>query len=331
MSKQTEIREQITLRIVSALKAGTVPWRQPWSGLMNTGHPANIVSKRTYTGVNTLLLHLVRLERGYSSRWWGTFRQWQELGFRIKARPASVRSGEWGTKIVFCKPMSKKPGQDQADDHDQESEVPGRERRFLLLRQFTVFSAEQCEGSGIERFLVQPRSSEPFTDFTPAEEAIAATNARITLGGNKAVYYPQQDYIQLPPKESFEGQKEFYSTALHELLHWSGHESRLARLSKNARFGSEAYAVEELVAEIGSSFLCSEIGVPQSDDLSNQAAYLASWLAVLQADASAIFTAASQASAAADYILSFSRKEEDDEAGDEDDEAVVAGVGGVSP
>lgn len=322
MPTQAEIRASITNRIVEALKAGTAPWRRPWSSLENTGSPANVVSKRSYSGVNTLLLQLIASERGWSSRWWGTFRQWQELGLRIKARPSHVRPGEWGTRVVFCKTVAKKPSHkrngegDPGDDQQHDS-------RFFLLRTYCVFHAEQVEGDGIEKFLARPRTTTAFEDYRPAEEVIAATKARIEYGGNKAVYLPDADFIRLPPKQAFESQKEYYSTALHELLHWSGHESRLARLNRNARFGSEAYSVEELVAEIGGSFLCNEIGVPQSDDLSNQAAYLASWLKVLQADPTAIFTAASQASAAVDFILGFSRK--DDQAGQEG-EAAVAGV-----
>jgi antirestriction protein ArdC len=323
MPTQAEIRQQITDKIVAALRAGTAPWRRPWSNLANTGSPANVVSKRSYSGVNTLLLELVAQERGYSSRWWGTFRQWQELGLRIKARPATVKPGEWGTRVVFCKAVAKKPAHER-NGEGQQGEVEERDSRFFLLRTYCVFHAEQIEGDGIEKYLARPRTTTTFEDYTPAEGVIKATNARIEYGGNRAVYFPEQDFIRLPVKEAFESRKEYYSTALHELLHWSGHDSRLARLNKNARFGSEAYSVEELVAEIGSSFLCAEIGVPQSDDLTNQAAYLASWLRVLQADPTAIFTAGSQASAAVDYILRFSRK--DDQAGQEDE--AVAGVCG---
>jgi antirestriction protein ArdC len=323
MATQTEIREQITARIVEALKAGTAPWRRPWSDLENTGHPANVVSKRSYSGVNPLLLQLIAAEHGWSSRWWGTFRQWQELGLRIKARPSRVRPGEWGTRVVFCKAVSKKPAHDQ-NGEDQHGEGEERQGRYLLLRQFCVFHAEQVEGDGIQKYLARPRTTTAFQDYAPAEEIIRATNARIEYGGAKAVYYPGNDFIRLPNKESFESQKEFYATAFHELGHWTGHQSRLARLVKNARFGSEAYAFEELVAEMAGSFACNEVGVPQSDDLSNQAAYLASWLSILQADPTAIFTAASQASAAVDYTLAFSRKDEG--GAGEENEATAAGV-----
>lgn len=324
MATQAEIREQITNRIVDALKVGTAPWRRPWSNLENTGSPANVVSKRSYSGVNALILPLVASERSWSSRWWGTFRQWQELGLRVKARPSHVKPGEWGTRVVFCKAVAKKPAQER-NGEDQPGEDLEHDSRFFLLRTYYVFHAEQAEGDGIERYLARPRTATTFEDYTPAEGVIKATNARIEYGGSRAVYFPGEDYIQLPPKFTFESEHEFYATAFHELIHHSGHESRLNRLTKNFRFGDAAYAFEELIAEVGGCFLCSEVGVRQSDDLTNQAAYLASWLKVLQADPTAIFTAGSQASAAVDYILAFSRKEKDTRAGEEK-EAAVAGV-----
>ncbi len=306
MAAQAEIREAITNRIVEALRAGTAPWRRPWSDLTNAGSPANVASGKAYRGVNVLLLGLA----GYSSRWWATFAQVQSLGGRVK-------KGERATRIVYWRQVEK-----------PRANVVGVEEveTFPLLKTYCVFNVEQCEGDPIEKYLAGPCTAAPFDGFKPAEEVIAATNARIEYGGNRAAYVPDEDIIRLPPKVAFESQREYYSTALHELLHWSGHNHRLARLNKNAWFGSEAYSFEELVAEMGSSFLCAEIGVPQSDDLSNQAAYLASWLAVLQSDSSAIFTAASQASAATDFILSFSRKA-DGEAGKRGEAAVADPVG----
>lgn len=298
MSSQAEIREHITQQIVEALKAGTPPWRKPWSDLDNTGHPANIVSKRSYCGVNPLLLDLVARERGYQSRWWGTFRQWQSLGLRVKARPYDVQPGAWGTKVIFCKPVTKttlnKAGEEAED-------------QFFVLRTYTVFSAEQTEGPGVEKFLAKPRVGNAFVDYQPAEEAIAATGADIRFGGNRAVYCPEPDYIQMPLKASFVCERDYYATCAHELIHWAGHKSRLNRLDQNARFGNAAYAFEELVAEVGGCFACTELGIPQSGERTNQEAYLGHWLQVLQNDHSAIFRASSQASKAVDYILAFSR------------------------
>src|SRR5262249_31379248 len=149
-----------------------------------------------------------------------------------------------------------------------------------VLRTYTVFNAEQVEGDGVENYLPSHRNTNTFADYSPAEEAIEATKARIRFGGSKAVYLPEGDFIRLPPKHSFINPHEFYGTAFHELAHWTGHESRLDRLGKNARFGDDAYAFEELVAEIAGCFACTEIGIPQSGDLSNQVAYLGHWLNV---------------------------------------------------
>jgi antirestriction protein ArdC len=307
MATQVEIRESITTRIVQALKSGTAPWRRPWSDLENAGSPANVVSRRPYTGVNTLLLQLIAFERGWSSRWWGTFRQWTALGLRVRQRPSDVPPGEWGTKIVFCKPVTKVPVRTPTvEDPDDSSLV--REGRYLLLRQFCVFNADQVEGQGVEAFQARPPIALSFENFGPAEEAIAATSARIEFGGGRAAYFPAEDFIRLPPKESFISVQEYYATAFHELAHWTGHGERLGRLNKNARFGDSAYAFEELVAEIAGCFACNEVGIPQSSDLTNHTAYLASWLRVLQNDPTSIFTAGSQASAATDFILSFGRR-----------------------
>ena len=232
MATQNEIREQITNRIVQGLESGKLPpWRRPWSALENAGHPANVVSKKPYTGVNPLILELVARDRGFQSRWWGTFRQWSGLGFRVKARPADVRPGEWGVKVVFMKPIVKKVDQGQDDDDDTEERVS----RFFMLRQYTVFNAQQIEGEGIEEYLARPRSTNGFVDHQPAEMVIAATNARIRFGGDKAFFSPTGDFIQLPLKESFSTQTDYYATAYHELSHWTGHESRLDRLKKHAR------------------------------------------------------------------------------------------------
>lgn len=150
-------------------------------------------------------------------------------------------------------------------------------------------------------------------DFGPAEAAIRATGADVRHGGNRASFNPERDYIQLPVKEAFASPANYYSTALHELSHWSGHESRLNRIDKLARFGDKSYAAEELVAELGAAFLTASLGIPNERTLNDAASYLDHWLSILKADARAIFTAATAASAAADFILSFSRAVETEE------------------
>jgi antirestriction protein ArdC len=314
MAHQDEIRRRVTAEIVTALKAGSRPWVRPWAALENTGLPTNVVSERCYSGVNVLLLQLVGQARGYQSKWWGTFNQWQSLGCHVMKRPDHIPAGQYGTRIVFCKPVTKTRKDANGDDEEE---------RFFLLREFVVFNAEQVTGP-VEAYLARPRPGGGVMAYQPAEKVIAATGANIQHGGNKAVYRIEEDHIQLPPKEAFSQGHEYYGTVLHELTHWTGHESRLARLTKLARFGSEAYAVEELVAEMGAAFLCAELGIPQADDLSNVTAYLASWLRVLERDHNAIFTASSAASRAADYILGFSRAKEDAEAVNQPEAAVAA-------
>jgi antirestriction protein ArdC len=217
----------------------------------------------------------------------------------VKKRPEHVPPGEWGNRVVFFKPVEKVK---KNEDGDEEQD------RWLVLREYCVFNAEQCEGPGIEKLLAQPGTArQRFIDYRPAEEVIAATKADIRFGGGRPFYSPQGDFIQLPPKETFVAPHEFYAVKAHECCHWTGHRSRLNRLDKLARFGDESYAVEELVAELGSAFLMAELGIPQSDDLSNVTAYLADWLRVLEGNHSAVFTASAAASRAVEYIWSFSR------------------------
>jgi antirestriction protein ArdC len=307
VNTQTNIREQVTNKIVAALRAGTPPWRQPWSGTANAGLPTNVASNKSYSGVNTLILSMVSAEREYRSKFWGTFNQWKALGLRVMSRPANVIPGGWGTRVVFCKAVSKTPVRVHADrvEGDEDAD-PGR--TFLVLREYTVFNAEQVEGDGIEAYQATASPTAAFIGYGPAERVLAVTGADIRYGGAKAVYVADGDYIRLPEPEAFTAPHEFYGTAFHELVHWSGHPSRLDRLARNDRFGSTSYAREELVAEIGGCLLSAEIGVPQSDDLTNQAAYLNSWLSILGHDPTAIFTAAAQASAAVDFLLHHDRQ-----------------------
>jgi antirestriction protein ArdC len=293
MNWQAEIREHVTRKIVTALQAGTAPWRRPWiTDRTNAGPPANAVSECLYRRLNSALLGMA----GYESRWWATYTQVQALGLR-------VRRGERATRIAFWKRVER-PVANRAGVEAVEA--------YPLLKSYFVFNLQQCEGPGVERFLPVPRTPE-VEDFGPAEYAVEATGADIRHGGDRACYQPGGDYILMPRKEQFEGTAAYYDMLAHELIHWTGHESRLDRRKRIARFGDEAYAVEELVASLGAAFLCTEVGVPQSaSKLDNTAAYLSSWIDVLQRDTAAIFTAAGQASRAVDYILSFSRSEPED-------------------
>ncbi|MBY0522797.1 MAG: ssDNA-binding domain-containing protein [Gemmataceae bacterium] len=302
MASQSEIRERVTTEIIEALKKGVVPWRKPWSPAGNTGFPKNVVSQKNYSGVNRLLLTCAAMKKGYQSQWWGTFRQWQQRGCRVRQRPHDVDPGHWGSRIIFYQNLTTTVTNQDGDEV---------ERTFPLLKEFCVFNAEQVDGA--EAFHAEAKGEASATpDFEPAEKAIAATGADLRIiAGDKACYYrPPLDYIQIPPKAQFEegagGLAEWYSTALHELAHWSE-----VRLNWKGSYG-----LGELRAEMAACFMCAELAIPNHNPTENHAAYLDNWIKTISEDYRAIFKISSSANAAADYILAFSRevKVEGDEA-----------------
>lgn len=287
MPSQNEIRESITQQIIDALTQGTTPWRRPWRHSKNAGLPTNVSSKRRYTGVNPLILEISRIRKGLQSKWWATYRQWQQLG-------THVRRGEKGTQIIFFKPIVVEKNKD-ANGNQVEKTIP-------LLRTFTVFNADQVEG--MEHLRVgygdDTDSVEPEVSFEQADELVENSGADIRFGAN-AFYDSRNDYIQMPHKHRFDGPT-YYETLFHEMAHWTEHPTRL-----NVQRTDEqnAYAMGELVAEIGSCFVCTELGIPLAEGLENHAAYVSGWLKALANDHSAIFRASTQANRITDYLLAF--------------------------
>jgi antirestriction protein ArdC len=274
----SDLYESVTKRIVADLEKGVAPWVKPWKGGNGGGiMPINAATRRYYTGINVLILWSARDEHGYPSPQWMTFKQAIDKG-------GYVRKGEKGTPVIFAKKLTFNEG-----DED--------ERKIFMHRSFTVFNVAQIEE------LPKEDVAETIIPEDAASTFVAATLADIRVGGDMAGYIPSKDYITLPPAAAFKSMESYYATTFHELGHWSGAEKRLDR-NLTTRFGTEAYAAEELVAELTSAFLCAELGV--QGEL-RHAGYINNWLTLLRSDPKAIFAASSKASQAAHYLCSFSQ------------------------
>ena len=312
MPSQNEIRQQITSTIVESLKSGNLPpWRQPWRCSQNAGAPANVVTKRAYSGVNPLLLQIAAHRHNCQSRYWGTFNQWKQMGGSVMRRPEHVLPGHWGTTIVFCRPVTKT---EKAPNGEE------KESKFWVLRSYTVFNIDQVEGKHLDHLRAGNDTldaTEVQGRFDEAERIVAATNADIRFGGNRAFYSPEEDFIQMPHRSQF-ALPEYYETLFHEMVHLTEHPTRL---NWDRKLPENTYACGELIAELGGCFLATEVGLPTADNLTNHVAYLKHWLDAMQNDPKFIFKAAAQASRAVDFILSFSRSP--DEVGKPAEEPVL--------
>ncbi|OQX38610.1 MAG: hypothetical protein B0D91_03675 [Oceanospirillales bacterium LUC14_002_19_P2] len=284
---KTDIYQEVTDRIIEVMEKGNLPWSREWDdkNSLFLDH-YNASTGNRYRGINLLLLASAADDRGFTENKWLTFKQAKALG-------GSVRKGERGTRIVFWKFFE----QEQEDAQESQSD-DSKKNRMAFAKWFTVFNVQQCDGLD-ENGFVPAQNGEEYTDI---DAFILATGAPIRHGGNKAYCSRATGHIQMPEREQFKSTDAYYATLLHELTHWSGHPPRLNR-EFGKRFGDEAYAFEELVAELGAAFSSAGFGIHYEQQ---HAAYLKSWLTVLKNDKRAIFTAASKAQQAADFLASFS-------------------------
>lgn len=293
-SPRADVYTRVTATILAALEAGTRPWLQPWaSGQAVAGSISRPLRYNgvPYKGINVILLWATAMETGYIAPFWMTYNQAQALG-------GQVRKGERGALVVFANAMTKTET-DAKTGEDMEIEIP-------YMKGYTVFNVEQIDGLP-ERFYAKVDREQ--VDECQRNEALEAffeaTAAEIRHGGNRAFYSIGQDFIQMPVFQAFQKTEDYYATLAHECAHWTRHPSRLNRDLGQKRWGDSAYAIEELIAEMTSAFLCAELNVtPQV--MADHAAYMASWLSVLKEDKRAIFTAASHAQKAADFLLALS-------------------------
>lgn len=288
-SDRANLYQNITDRIISELEQGRVPWVQPWTtARAGLGMPRNAGTGRPYSGINILTLWDAVVSRGFSSHAFLTFRQALALG-------GNVRRGEEGTPVVYAHrfvPKAEK-ARAMAENRAAKGSVP-------FLKQFTVFSVDQCDG--LPAALSEPPPPIPLGLILPqVSRLIEATKADFRIGGAMAFYSPRHDYVQVPRPDDFHEPINWHRTALHELGHWTGHPDRLDR-DQSGRFGSAEYGREELVAEMTGAFACAALGIQPTV---RHADYLGSWLNIIREDNRAIVRAASAASKASDMLLGF--------------------------
>ena len=287
---RASLYDEITGKIIAELEAGRVPWVQPWgtaAAKAPLAMPKNAATGRQYSGINVLILWGAVISHGYSGQSWLTFRQALALG-------GNVRKGEHGTTVVYADRFVP-------DDEKKRARETGEEAAAIpFLKRFTVFNSVQCENLPEDVAIVAPPP--PPGLIEPRVEAlIKASGIDFRIGGDRAFYVPARDYVQVPPPQAFFEPIDWHRTALHECSHASGAPHRLNRDLSGA-FGTKKYAFEELVAEISAAFCCAALGIVPTV---RHADYIGSWAEVLREDNRAIVRAASQASKAADYLLSF--------------------------
>jgi antirestriction protein ArdC len=289
-SDRASLYDDITNKIIAELEAGRVPWVQPWStaaAKAPLGLPKNAATGRFYSGINVLILWGAVIERDFPAQSWLTFRQALGLG-------GNVLKGEHGTTVVYADRFIPE------DEKNRAAETGDEPQAIPFLKRFIVFNVAQCEGLP-EEIAVAGRPPEPGLIEPTVEALIKATGIDFRIGGRRAFYVPFEDYVQVPPPQAYFEPINWHRTALHELGHASGHPSRLNR-DLSGSFGTKKYAFEELVAEMNAAFCCASLGIVPTV---RHADYIGSWLEVLHEDNRAIVRAASQASKAADYLLSF--------------------------
>ena len=289
MNRKTDIYADVTNKIVAMLESGTKPWTRPWDAEHAMG-PITMPLRHTsepYTGINVLNLWIAASEHGFNAPMWLTFNQTKKLG-------AHVRKGEKGTRVVYASTFNK-------TEHNDETGKDER-RAIPFLKHYTVFNIDQIDGLPANYYETKKKPTLSLCDrVTKFDTFFNRTRADIRYGGNHAFYSPSDDFVQMPHFETFHDMESFYSTLAHEMTHWTRHGTRLDRDFGRKRWGDEGYAMEELVAEIGSAFLCAELGVTL-ETREDHASYIDSWIQVLKNDNRAIFTAASHAQKATTFL-----------------------------
>lgn len=273
--KTDEAMQRLVDKLIEQMQAGVANWKMPWHSF---GMPHNAMTKRPYRGTNVWACML----SGYTETGWATYKQWTDAG-------CQVRKGEKATHVFLLKPMER-------EDPD------GKIKKSTMMRTFAVFNEEQVDG------WVKPQRELLSEDerIANVERAIAAVPANIEHRGGRAYYSPIMDTVVMPPYEMFRDAISYYGTLSHELTHWTGRSTRLDR-DLSGRFGDDRYAIEELIAELGSAMWCSNHGIDAASR-EDHAAYLSSWIRVLKAEPAVLYTVASKAQAAVDHLQAYAEQ-----------------------
>ncbi|MDV0621273.1 zincin-like metallopeptidase domain-containing protein [Klebsiella variicola subsp. variicola] len=275
---KTDIYQTVTNNIIAALEAGVKPWSCPWQRVSGiSGLPSNFATGIAYSGMNIMLLWCSASKQGFGDSRWMTYKQAQAVG-------GQVRKGEHGTIAIFYTTLEKE-NEDGEIDH-----IP-------MLKTFNLFNIEQIDGFPLTTETVNPEAT--FDPLPEAENLFRKSGANIIEKGQNAFFQPSTDEVWLPERHLFSNAANFYATGLHELVHWSGGKKRLSREMKG-KFGSEDYAFEELIAELGSAFLMANLGIV--GEVQHES-YIASWLKALKNDKRYIFKAVNAASKAHRFLM----------------------------
>jgi antirestriction protein ArdC len=275
-----DVAQMVTDKIIAAMERGTAPWSPEWQGVNAKLHMPRRANGEYYRGINVLMLWITAHECAYSADQWMTYKQAKDLG-------GQVRKGEKGAPVIKYGTFEKER------DNGEKDSIP-------FLKSYSVFNVQQIDGLPAEYYPADALQIDTGARSIPALEAFYGSRpARVLNDGTQPRYVPSTDAIHMPHVQQFETAESYYGTLAHEMIHWTGHKSRLDRFAKFSR--REDYAFEELIAELGACFVTARVGGDRGTDRS--AAYIGAWLEALRNDKKYIFKAAARAAEATDYLI----------------------------
>ncbi len=301
INNSRDLYREVTDKIIGMIENGVAPWRRTWS---TYGLARNYATGHIYTGINLLLMN----NTPHPIPYFMTFNQIQERG-------AQIRKGAKAQMVIYFNVYYKDANDRNLSKYEAQARAANGEEIQVLkfIKYYNVFNIADIEGMEFEIPEMELKPNEKMEKCEAIIQGMPNRPELRSVDGNRAFYSPMLDFVNMPAIEQFETAEDYYATFFHELTHATGHASRLKReeVMNPQKFGSQPYSREELVAEMGASFLCSSVQIDYDAITENSAAYLAGWLKILKADSKFIFKAAAEAQKAADYILN--RKPSGDE------------------